>query len=332
MIAMWTLLLALTCHAQTDSPPGMVVSADYRGAGPLEVEVAPGQIVTLFVHGISKASIGGRFPYTVFADGLPLPYTLEGISVTANWQGRTLEVPLLAVGVGSASIYGNARIAFIALQVPYEVTSTWPRPGFAGRLNIYEEGELKAWVPLVGTYSKPHILAPDDTLRTTLPGYWGVRHADGFLVTKEKPAKPGEALTMYAVGLGNSFTQATRPKAGEPAPEGYDVPLALRFTYGLNPQAEPVDYPCCLPPPQEELVSARMVPGKVGLYEVVFRVPREIPAGTAKCGLPPPSWPPSQAWSHNVMVSIGFINLFVPPQNNASYDSVGICVEVPHTE
>ena len=89
-----------------------------------------------------------------------------------------------------------------------------------------------------------------------------------------------------------------------------------------------MDYPCCgIPPPQEELVSARMVPGKVGLYEVVFRAPKDIPPGTISCG-----WPPPLAWSHNVMVSIGFINLFVPPQNSVSYDSVGICVEVPGKE
>lgn len=82
---------------------------------------------------------------------------------------------------------------------------------------------------MIGAYSRPHIRIDADALRTAVPGYWGVRHADGIPVTREKPAKPGEALTLYAVGLGLPSDSRTAS------------------------------------PPQEELVSARIVPGKGGL-------------------------------------------------------------------
>src|SRR4051794_12875328 len=85
-------LAALTAVAVSAQP--VVVAAGYTAPSP--IEVAPGQLLTLFVSGIAGAP-----PTRVAASSLPLPFSLAGVAVTidelSNPPLRSERVPLLAV-------------------------------------------------------------------------------------------------------------------------------------------------------------------------------------------------------------------------------------------
>src|SRR5690349_10062944 len=75
-------------------------SAAVVGAGytlPTPINVASGQVVTFFVHGI-----GAGLTKPVMAGLLPLPTALAGISATFDGQGPPIPVPIIGVEPVSA--------------------------------------------------------------------------------------------------------------------------------------------------------------------------------------------------------------------------------------
>jgi uncharacterized protein (TIGR03437 family) len=96
-----------------------------------------------------------------------------------------------------------------------------------------------------------------------LDGKLIVQHADYSLVTDEKPAKPGEILTMYLVGLG-----ATNP------------PVIAGALSPVTPLALPVVVPTVTVDGQPAQVAfAGMTPLAVGLFQINFFVPANARTG-----------------------------------------------------
>ncbi len=133
-------------------------------------QVAPGSLVSLF--GSSLA------PEEARAEGLPLPFELGGVSLTANGK----PVPLLFASAGQVNG-----------QLPY---------GLEGTVHLRvrtSNGEAEAWAPVV----------------EAAPGAFAVAHSNGEPVTPESPARSGELLRVYATGLGPVDGQV--PATGQPA-------------------------------------------------------------------------------------------------------------------
>jgi uncharacterized protein (TIGR03437 family) len=127
-------------------------------------------------------------------------------------------------------------------------------------------------------------------------------HADGTSV-RQKPARPGEELVMYALGLGKTTPTA---QTGQASPPAATVPVLLRFDF--TPDARPK---LTFSPPQNNFLRfAGLNPGSVGLYQVNFKVPKP-PPGTPSC--------PTEDASSNLTVTI---------TGEASFDGAAICVEV----
>jgi uncharacterized protein (TIGR03437 family) len=105
-----------------------------------------------------------------------------------------------------------------------------------------------------------------------------VTHADGKLVSSANPAGAGEILTVYATGLG-----PTTPfvDLGQPFPQG--------SAYAAN---SPVDV--LVNGHSSEVLFAGGYAGAVDGYQVNFRLPTEIPAGTASLQLTA-AWIPGAA-------------------------------------
>src|ERR1039458_5995002 len=118
-----------------------LVGAGY--ANPTQVQVAPGQVATLFVSGLNTVLTKPQR-----ATSLPLPNSLAGISVTINQSSlkQSVAVPLLAVeqlnacGIAPpapppsptstpSSVAPECLLTAITLQIPYELT---PLPTVAG--------------------------------------------------------------------------------------------------------------------------------------------------------------------------------------------------------
>ena len=145
-----------------------------------------------------------------------------------------------------------------------------------------------------------------------------ITHADGTLVSMSSPAKTGEEIVIWALGLG-----ATQPAVptGQATPSPAPVAQTLQevnYEYQLN--AGPwrgvpylsVCYTTVFCP--NTPVFAGLTPGYVGLYQVNFVIPGP-PPGTA-CAPPIANNP--------TIVS----NLTLTLVGSTSFDGAGICVEV----
>jgi uncharacterized protein (TIGR03437 family) len=94
-------------------------------------------------------------------------------------------------------------------------------------------------------------------------GYVRANHQDGTLVTDAAPAKPGEYIAVYLVGMGATDTPVA---SGQPGPSS---PLANT----TNPPSitlnnEPVSY-----------LFSGLAPGQVGVYQVNLQVPTDAANG-----------------------------------------------------
>ena len=92
--------------------------------------------------------------------------------------------------------------------------------------------------------------------------------AAGAPVTPDDPAKPGEALTIWATGLGavNAADPGKAAEAGQPY-AGPDAETQAPVEAYLNGQPIPV-------------LHAGLAQGAVGIYEVQVLLPAGLPVGS----------------------------------------------------
>lgn len=168
--------------------------------------------------------------------GAPLPTTLGGACVTLN----TSPVPLLLTSAGQINV-----------QIPPELA--------AGRYTLmvrsFDRQVASQNYALTVAKAAPAVFVDPN-------GQAAIFHLDGRRVTKDRPAKRDERLIIYATGMG--ATKGGRVSAGNPAPAS---PLAVTdkvAVYFGDPRYREA----------EMIVEwSGLVPGEVGLNQIVVRVP-----------------------------------------------------------
>jgi uncharacterized protein (TIGR03437 family) len=167
---------------------------------------------------------------------------LSGVSVVING----ILAPLFSV----AHANGVDQISF---QVPYE-TAVGPA---AVEADVFDLGSQTATIiadsftedPGIFVYGNDYALAASPV--------------DGSLIVPDNPAIPGDVLVLYTTGLGPLSLDLAN---GVRAP--FD-PLA----YTIDPVDVFVDNERC------EILFSGLAPGFVGLYQVNFRLPGDLPQG-----------------------------------------------------
>jgi uncharacterized protein (TIGR03437 family) len=273
---------ALCVSAQRSSA---IVDAGY--AEPLPRSVAPGQVVTLFVRGLAAEA-------STF-DSVPLPTELGGVSVRARRADFDGLLPVFAVEPldcrGGGIVCG---LTAVTVQIPFEASvcpdSPLPNPCFLPApfdVSVSENGVAGEEMRFGVVSDRVHVANSCDTaLRPFLDDprlalcFSLVAHADGDLVTGESPARPGESLVLYAFGLGPVPAELA---SGEPAAEAVQMSadrflVAAEFT-AFAPFRSPLDSPDEFAKP----FYVGIVPGFVGLYQVNFTLPAEVPSEIAQC-------------------------------------------------
>ena len=216
-------------------PPPLLTAAGVVNAAGFAPRISAGGLVSIFGTGLT--GVNG----IVAAPGFPLPAELAGTSVWIEGCGTAqAQAPVLAV----ANVNGQEQIN---VQVPFESS---PPCGL-----IVNRNGVLGFVADTLTYgaTAPGVFtAPDGTA--------AIQHADYSLVTGSNPSRAGEAILVYAAGLGPVSPQVP---SGAAAPSS---PLS-RTTLPVTAKIGGLD---------AVVTFAGLAPGFAGLYQVNVVVP---PAG-----------------------------------------------------
>jgi uncharacterized protein (TIGR03437 family) len=238
----WKFLLAcgLLCvsilPAQTGVPTinsgGVVNAADYT------VALAHGSIFSVWGANLAAS--------TAKAPSVPLPTTLDGVTVEVVDGSRVIAAPLFFVSAGQ-----------INAQLPFEVTSAsvGVRVKNARGTSNTQTVSVTARAPRLFT--------------RTLDGRGEaiVTHADFSIVEAAKPAAPNEVVLVFLTGLGQTSPLATSGKAaGDNATNGPLNWVRETVTVTVAGQAGIVHF-------------SGLAPGFVGLYQLNVQLPASLPGG-----------------------------------------------------
>ncbi len=304
MAALRTPLVLFLSSIYWSSPSPLSAQTQNQIAGsgyaiPVPVGVAAyGQVITLFVNGLNVPD--------ATASSTPLPRTLSGITVNVTSQipNYPTSLPIFSVvtyDYCSGRTGTSCPLTQITVQMPTEGTcflDGFPNPCMVAPpifLSVAAGGATGQSFAFTITSSEPHIVNGCDTIFGNKGGvcYSLVTHADGTFVgdagyPNGLPAKPGETITFYAVGLGPTNPAVGTGQAAPASPPAVIPPasLPLVVSYRLSlPAASPA-------PPVVWAPIARwiypsyvgLVPGYVGLYQVNVALPPELAQAQALPG------------------------------------------------
>jgi uncharacterized protein (TIGR03437 family) len=211
--------------------------------------VAPGSLVAIF--GTSLAS------GVASADSIPLSTSLGGATVVFQGSSGSFNAPLLFATDGT-----NGVGAQINAQIPWELT---PAAGTTETVNVMVTvgGVQSAPAPVTITTAAPGIFAiGNNAVVTNLDGtlVWAPNTVAGI---SSHPAAPGDAIIMYANGLG---------PVDSPIKDGANSEDKLRNT---------VNMPAVLiGGVSAQVLFSGLNPAFVGLNQINVVVPN-VPAGNA---------------------------------------------------
>jgi uncharacterized protein (TIGR03437 family) len=297
-----------------------VVAVGYKLSTP--AFVAPGQIITFFVHGI-----GAGLTAPVRAAGTPLPMSLAGISAMLLQYNPALPVPILAVEpiptCGDRIQSGCGTYTAITVQIPFEMQAWGPgvitgQPPLGAQIVLSENGAVVTTFALIPVIDQIHLVPSCDVLfvRRDLTCSSIAAHADGSLITVDSPAKAGEEIVLYGLGLGY-----TNPPVKTSEAPGSATPTATSFSISFDPRQNAL---AARPPVGSAATPLSATPlfvglttNYAGLYQINVRVP-QLPVGSLPCSLGGSSGFNGIRIASNLTINIG---------GPVSFDGVGICVE-----
>jgi uncharacterized protein (TIGR03437 family) len=283
--------------------PAIVTSMGYSAPAP--TPVAPGQVVTLFVHTKTKLA------QPIVADTSAPAFTLGGFKVSLAETFSTpgsVSVPILSAapiercsGVVPALQALCTYYTAITVQIPFELVPNVPGsrlPENFAALTVSDNSDSGEPIALSPVSDQIHILNSCDTPLNPRSGPCGpvLLHSDGSLVSTGNPAMVGESITMQAYGLGYADSPVT---TGMPSPSPAAAVSGVSIGFIFDGSAAK------FPPANAPAVAAQLVPGSVGLYRMTFVVPG-LPDGTAAC-------------------TPNTTNLTVVVGRGVSFDGAGLC-------
>jgi uncharacterized protein (TIGR03437 family) len=206
---------------------GIVNAASHRPAP--DNYLSPGSIISIYGIGLANETREARQDDMVNGR---LPENLGGASV---WFG-SVKAPLFYV----SPLQINA-------QAPVEL-------GFGDWVVRVQVNSLESAETVVVRKYSPGLFAT-------------MRHADGTLVSRELPARPGQWVLVYGTGFGS-----THPYL----PSGVLAPMQPTWWFEPGPPAARIGDVSLA---REDIYYWGLAPGFAGLYQFNLRIPASAPAG-----------------------------------------------------
>jgi uncharacterized protein (TIGR03437 family) len=259
----------------TDFPEG-VTEAAVIGSGQGAIVATGGRLVSIELASGSVHALIANTP-TCFPGTPGLApgslFALTGTALASSTQTASAPLPTELAGAqvlmnGTPLPLLSASPSLIWLQVPFEAT-----PGTTVTLSVsYGSPFDGCRVPNQISGQSPYLL-----LDGTGTGIF-VHQGFSGLVTPESPARAGEVVTAYALGLG-----AVTP----PVPTGAATPLDQ--LYRLSEPFACYQGSADIDGPPLDVLFAGLAPGMIGVYQVNIHLPDPLPAGPIlllNCGAP----------------------------------------------
>lgn len=216
-------------NAPVLSPGGTVNNSNVVAGAAL----APGTIASVYGNRMASTSSG--------APGPPLVTQYQGTSI----QMGGISAPLFSISP-----------TLVNVQIPFELTPNQTYSVVAMLNGLSSAPDSFKVAP-----ATPAVLAFGDNTAKA-------QHNDGSYANASNPAKPGETLSIYLVGMGVTTPTVA---SGAAAPSN---PLAIVN----NPPTVTIDGIALTT--TQQVPFAGLVPGSVGLYQVKFTVPTNARTGT----------------------------------------------------
>jgi len=221
-------------------PPTLAPGGTLNNLNPVVgAPLSPGTIAQVYGSGLASSAVSTGV--------VPLPTTFQNTFALVG----SAQAPLYSLSNGQ-----------IDIQIPNEVIASQQVPIVLSVNNALTLPVMLSIVP-----ATPGVLSADDG--PTPPDVQNGAHmiaqhsADFSLVSSSNPAKPGEYLVMYLVGMG-----ATNPsvRSGAATPSSPLSPVVNQPTVTVGSQPANVAF-------------AGLTPGFVGLYQINFQVPTSVSSG-----------------------------------------------------
>jgi uncharacterized protein (TIGR03437 family) len=246
----------------------VVAATGFRNLASGETGVAPGALVMISGRGMAPGIVG---VLTAEVRGR-LPFELNGTTVVFQSGGVDFPAPVYQIGAVMGEEYA-------VVQTPFEIPT----------------GPLSAVIRVRGAET----VVSGITRLEVSPGiledtYSGGRRAaivirgDGRLVTPATPARRGETVRMFAVGLGQTTPAASTNTMGIP-----DQRVNATVAVGIDDAGV-------------QVLSAHMAQNLVGIYEIVFVVPAWATLGDNRpLGLVMEVTPGQPVWAQGSIIAVG---------------------------
>jgi len=226
-------------------PGPSITATSFKNYSTNESGIAPGLLVRISGEGLATG-VNGEYWANML--GGRLPVEKNGIKVEFTWAGGSAYAPIMAVG-------NDGTTEWVLVQVPYEMTGTT--------------------ASAIVTVSGGTTTVADIPVRELMPGviedvFEGNRRAaiiirsDGLVVTPTTPARIGETVRMYVIGMGQTTPLAETNRVGVSG-QTITLPVMVGLETG---KSAPV-------------VEAKMAENLIGIYEILFTIPADAPIGSS---------------------------------------------------
>jgi len=232
----------ITFNLQSRLPGPVLSTGSFVNWATNEPGLAPGNLVLVTGTGIAPNLKG-----TVSANLLTgaLPYTLAGVTLkfTSN-TGVEAYAPIYRVS-------NENNVESMLVQVPFEINGS----GATAVMDVSGGTTTVTGIPV--RISSPGILEEMIAGRRAAVAV----RSDGLYVSPTYPARPGEVIRIYTIGLGQTTPAVDTNRVGS-----VDQKVGAVVAVGLDDKGV-------------ELISVHTAENLVGVYEIVFRVPLTVTQG-----------------------------------------------------
>lgn len=248
-------------------PGPTITAASFTNFASGQAGVAPGLLVQITGTGLATG-ITGQVNASILSGKLPI--TLSGVTVEFQWTG----------GSGYAPIYRVANengVESVLVQAPFEITGTT----VTAVVNVSGGNTTVANIPV--SEVSPGVLEDVSGGRRAAV----VIRSDGSAVTPATPARPGETLRMYAIGLGQTSPTVYTNQVGVP-----DQTVLANIAVGLDNAGI-------------QVVSATLAQNLIGVYEITFVVPTGTTTGDHPLGFVMEAVPGQPVYANGSILAVG---------------------------